>query len=204
MTAARWRGVAYSALLAGTVVAFATAAQPWWHADVTGSSAAISGTAASGSLTQALAIVTAAGLLLSLTLGARGRQILGGVLFLAGAGMIAVGASRPRPAADVVASALRSVSLSTDWSLTGTPWPWAYLAGGVLVAFGGALVVAFAPRWETRRARFERGPVAVDLTDATAVWKALDAGVDPTRETAVPSSQQEPPQAASPDRESQG
>ncbi len=201
--AARWRTVAYVALLVGTVGAFATGAQAWWTADATGTTAAVTGTVSSGSLSQALAVVTVAGLLLSLTLAARGRQVLGAVLFLAGAGMLALGVSRPRPAADVVAEALRSVTLSVDWTLTGTGWPWAYAAAGLLVAVGGCLLVVLAPRWETRRSRFERGPVPVDLSDATAVWKAMDAGVDPTSETAVPSAQQAPPQAP-PKRESQG
>ncbi|MEA5153592.1 Trp biosynthesis-associated membrane protein [Raineyella sp.] len=201
--AGRWRTVAYVALLVGTIGAFVTGTQPWWTADATGTTAPVSGTVSSGSLSQALAVVTVAGLLLSLTLAARGRQVLGAVVLLAGAGMVALGVSRPRPAADVVAEALRSVTLAVDWQLTGTGWPWAYAASGLAVAVGGGLLVVLAPRWETRRSRFERGPVAVDLTDATAVWKALDAGVDPTSETAVPSAQEAPPQAP-PKRESQG
>lgn len=204
MTAHRWRTMAYGALLVGTVGAFATGAQPWWQAGAGGTTAALAGTASSGSLSQALAVVTVAGLLLSLTLAARGRQVLGAVLFLAGAGMVAVGLTRPRPAADVVAEALRTVTLSVEYTLTGTGWPWAYAAAGLLVALGGALLAVLAPRWETRRSRFERGAGPIDLTDATAVWKALDAGVDPTAGSALPSAEQDAPQEASPDRESQG
>ncbi|WOP17957.1 Trp biosynthesis-associated membrane protein [Raineyella sp. LH-20] len=201
---ARWRTVAYGALLVGTVGAFATGAQAWWQAAAGGSTAPLTGTVSSGSLSQALAVVTVAGLLLSLTLAARGRQILGAVLLLAGAGMVAVGVARPRPAADVVAEALRTVTLSVEYTLTGTAWPWIYAASGLLVALGGALLTVLAPRWETRRSRFERGAGPVDLDDATAVWKALDAGVDPTSGSALPSAEQEAPHEASPDRENQG
>ncbi len=193
------RALVYAALVAGATGAFVTGAQPWWQAAVAEGNTGIPGTVASGSLSQALALVTAAGLLLSLTLAARGRQVLGVVLALAGAGMVWVGVARPRPADEAVQEAIRRFSLSVDWTLQGTGWPWAYAASGLLVALGGMLLVALAPRWRTRKARFERGPVEVDLDDPTAIWKALDAGVDPTDQTAITSTEQD----ATPDRKSQ-
>lgn len=51
-------------------------------------------------------------------------------------------------------------------------------AGGVAVVLAGALMLALAGRWHTTR-RFERdAPVAA--TSDTDVWKAMDAGLDPT------------------------
>ncbi|SDB85314.1 trp region conserved hypothetical membrane protein [Raineyella antarctica] len=199
MTAATGRLLAYATLALGALVAFVTGAQPWWNAVVAEGRGPVSGNLSSGSLTQALAVVTVAGVLLSLTLAARGRQVLGAVLALAGSGMVWVGAARPRPSQDVVQQALRSFSLSVDGTLEATPWPWAYAAGGVLVAVGGVLLVVLAPRWGSRRSRFERGPVAVDLEDPTAIWKALDAGVDPTDQSAIAS----PEQVEKQDRKSQ-
>jgi uncharacterized membrane protein (TIGR02234 family) len=191
MTPATGRALSYTALVAGAVLALVASGQPWWRVEVADAAVPLSGNASSAGLTQALALVTATGLLLSLALAARGRQVLGAVLVLAGAGMAWVGVARPEPSARTVQEAVRSVSLSTEAPLQATAWPWAYATAGLLVALGGALLVALAPRWAARRSRFERGPVTVDLDDPTAIWKALDAGVDPTDETAVTSLQQD-------------
>lgn len=199
MTPGSARALAYATLAAGTIGSFAAGAQPWWRAVVAEGQAPVSGNAASGSLTQALALVTVAGLLLSLTLATRGRQVLGAVLALAGAGMVGVGVARPRPTDEAVREAVQRFSLAVDPALEATAWPWVYAAAGLLVGIGGVLLVVLAPRWGGRRSRFERGPVTVDLDDPAAIWKAQDAGVDPTDETAITSPQQD----ATPDRKSQ-
>lgn len=199
MTPAGGRAVTYATSAAGVLLGFLAGAQPWWHAVVTGERVPLTGDASSGSLTQALAVVTVAGLLLSLTLQARGRQVLGVLVALAGVGMVGLGVARPRPADQVVQEATRVVSLASEAILEPTAWAWGYAAAGLLVALGGGLLVALAPGWGSRRSRFDRAPVEVDLTDPTAIWKALDAGVDPTDESAVASPQQD----ATPDRKSQ-
>lgn len=199
MTPGTARALTYATLAAGTIGAFAAAAQPWWLAVVVDGDTPVSGNAASGSLTQALALVAVAGLLLSLALATRGRQVLGAVLALAGAGMVWTGLARPRPTDEAVREAVRRFSLAVDPTLQATAWPWVYAAAGLLVLAGGVMLVLLAPRWGGRRSRFERGPVTVDLDDPAAIWKAQDAGVDPTDETAVASPQQD----ATPDRKSQ-
>ncbi|GAB2495853.1 hypothetical protein GCM10027030_31580 [Luteococcus sediminum] len=56
----------------------------------------------------------------------------------------------------------------------------ALLGASALAAMGGLTQLVFAPRWATRDARFDRttvgGPPQTDLD----VWKAFDAGLDPT------------------------
>ena len=199
MTTATGRAAAYATLAVGVGLALVAGAQPWWHAVVPGDRVPLSGDEASGNLTQALALVSAAGLLLSLTLRVRGRQVIGGVLALAGAGMAGLGLARPRPSEQAVQDATRMVSLAVEATLEPTGWSWAYAGAGLLAVVGGVLLLALAPRWGSRRPRFDRGPVEVDLADPTAIWKALDAGVDPTDETAVTSPQQD----ATQDRKSQ-
>ena len=191
MTAATGRAVTYATLAAGTIGAFVAGARPWWLAVVADGDAPLSGNVSSGGLSQALGLVTVAGLLLSLTLAARGRRVLGAVLALAGIGMVGVGVARPRPSEQTVQEAIRSFSLAVEATRAATAWPWVYAASGLLVAAGGALLVVLAPRWGSRRSRFERGPVTVDLDDPAAIWKALDAGVDPTDESAITSPQQD-------------
>lgn len=191
MTAATGRAVTYATLAVGTIGAFVAGARPWWLAVVADGDAPLSGNVSSGGLSQALGLVTVAGLLLSLTLAARGRQVLGAVLALAGIGMVGVGVARPRPSEQTVQEAIRSFSLAVDAALEATAWPWVFASAGLLVTAGGALLVALAPRWGSRRSRFERGPVTIDLDDPAAIWKALDAGVDPTDESAIASPQQD-------------
>ena len=191
MTLAAGRALTFATVAVGTIGVFVAGARPWWSAVVADGDTPISGNVSSGGLSQALGLVTVAGLLLSLTLAARGRQVLGAVLVLAGIGMVGVGVARPRPSEQTVQEAIRSFTLAVDATLEATAWPWVYAAAGLLVAVGGALLVVLSPRWGSRRSRFERGPVTVDLDDPAAIWKALDAGVDPTDESAITSPQQD-------------
>lgn len=199
MSAGTGRALTYAVLVGGVALAFIAGSQPWWHAVVPDDRVPLSGDVASGSLTQALALVSTAGLLLSLTLRVGGRRAVGAVLALAGAGMVGLGVARPRPSEQAVQDATRMVGLAVEATLEPTAWPWAYTGAGLLAVVGGVLLVVLSPRWGSRRSRFDRGPVEVDLSDPTAIWKALDAGVDPTDESAVISPQQD----ATPDRKSQ-
>jgi hypothetical protein len=111
-------------------------------------------------LSQALAVAGLAGALLTLALRVRGRQVVGGALALLGAGMVAAGviAATGQPA----------------------PWPVGYAVAGVLVAAGGTLTLLTSSRWPSRAERFEARDEPVDL------WRAQDAGLDPTADSAGP------------------
>ena len=144
-----------------------------------------SGSDATGGLCQALAAVTLAGVLLVLVLGRRGRRILAVGLVATGLGMIATGAWQTAPDADAVRNRVRQVSLTDQFALSTSGWPWVYAVAGLIVV-GGALLLWFgAARWAERSNRFSRSstPAAVvaDLNDdPNRVWKDLDAGLDPT------------------------
>lgn len=202
-SAARLRSAALGGLAVGAVLALVTGSRAWWRADGTGVSVAFTGTEASGGLAQALALVVLAGALLGLAVRSRGRQVLGVLLVLAGAGVLVLGLSRPRPASQTVRSRVLEVSLADQFALVGTPWPYVYATAGLLVLAAAGLMALTASRWPSRVSRFERppapgptaaGPEAASTADAGSVptpdrpgeddpaslWRLLDAGVDPT------------------------
>jgi uncharacterized membrane protein (TIGR02234 family) len=185
----RLRTLALGGLAVGAVLALVAGSRPWWRAAGTGVSVAFPGTEATGGLAQALALVALAGVLLGLVLKSRGRQVLGVLLVLAGAGVVVLGLMRPRPASGTVRSRVLEVSLADQFALVGTPWPYVYAVAGLLVALAAGLMMLTAPRWPSRVSRFER-PTAGQPTataaagtredDPAALWRLLDAGVDPT------------------------
>ena len=180
----RSRPLALGVLVAGGLLGVVAAAQPWWRATGDGVAVTFSGSEATAGLSQAIAIVVLAGWVLILVLRAPGRRVVGALLSLAGAGMLLTGVSRPRPSAEAVLSEVREVSLIDQFALGATAWPWLYALAGLLVAGAAVLVLLTASRWPRSVDRFERtGPGAVTLSpdaDPADVWRAMDAGVDPT------------------------
>ncbi len=180
------RGPALAALLLAGLGGLVATAQPWWRAVGDGVAARFTGTATTAGLTQALPVVLLAGALLLLVLRARGRQVLGGLLAVAAAGMVVAGALRVRPSDEAVRSGVREVSLADQFALVATSWPVVYAVAGALGVLGGMLIAVFAPRWSSGGRRFERPDLAVTTasSDPADVWRAFDAGLDPTRTTA--------------------
>lgn len=182
------RGSTLAVLLAGAGLGFVAAAQPWWRAAGAGAAVTFSGSDVTGGLAQALAAVTLAGVLLVLVLRTLGRRVLAVALALTGLGMVVTGALQSAPDADTVRSRVRQLSLTDQFALTTTWWPWGYAIAGALVLAGSVLLFIGAPRWTARASRFERQPGAaepsrrpLDLADDPAqAWKELDAGLDPT------------------------
>ena len=191
MSGARLRSLALGGLAVGAVLALVAGSRAWWRAAGTGVSVAFTGTEATGGLAQALALVALAGVLLALVLRSRGRRVLGVLLLLAGAGALVLGLLRPRPASGAVRTRVLEVSLADAFALTATAWPYVYAVAGLLVVVAAVLMTVTAARWPSRAARFERpgagqvpgAEVAADLPrddDPAALWRLLDAGVDPT------------------------
>lgn len=179
------RALALAGLLLGAGLALVAGAQPWWRARGEGVSVAFTGTSTTAGLNQALALVVLAGTLLALAVRVRGRRVLGALLALAGAGAVVLGASRPRPSADAVRSEVREVSLADQFALSGTAWPSVFAGAGVVVLLAALLMLSTAGRWPARTARFERsGPARPSMDDPAAVWRSMDAGLDPTLDAA--------------------
>lgn len=191
------RGSVLGLLLAAGVVGLLASAQSWFRAvgDPGAGAAdpvAFSGADATGGLSQALASVVLAGVLLTLVLAVRGRRVVAVLLALAGSGMVVLGVLRTPPSNAAVRTRLRQVSLAEVFSLDGTTWPWLYAGAGLLVVVGAVLLWLGAPHWLRRTRRYER--VTPDATledsldaadDPADVWRALDAGIDPTRDPDV-------------------
>jgi uncharacterized membrane protein (TIGR02234 family) len=183
------RGGTLAVLLLGAGIGFVASAQPWWQATGSGASVTFSGSDVTGGLCQALAAVTLAGVLLILVLKVRGRRVLAVLVGVTGLGMVVTGGRVSTPDADSVRSRVRQISLTDQFALSATWWPWVYLVAGALVVLGAVLLWRGAPRWASRATRFDRsaaeaGPAAdLDATladDPARVWKDLDAGLDPT------------------------
>lgn len=121
-----------------------------------------------------LAVVALAGA--GALLATRGvvRRVLGGVLMLAGAGIVA-GAVAARAGLDAGEAGAGAVF-----------WPVACVIGGAVVAAGGFLAARHGHRWAAMSSRYERRPEPVvvninkDGADNRAAWDALDRGDDPT------------------------
>ncbi len=184
------RGATLAVLLVGSGLGFVAAARPWWRAAGAGAAVSFSGSDATGGLSQALAAVTLAGVLLVLVLRRRGRRVLAVVLAATGVGMIATGALQTAPDAEAVRNRVRQVSLTDQFALTTSAWPWVYAVAGLLVVIGALLLWVGAARWAERADRFERSvtprATPADLNDdPNRVWKDLDAGLDPTGDSDV-------------------
>jgi hypothetical protein len=121
---------------------------------VAGGVLALVGSAQSAGLSRALALAGLAGALLMLALRVRGRRIIGGALALLGLGIVATGVTAALPGGD--------------------RWAIGYAVAGALVVTGGVLTLLTSPRWPSRAERFETRDEPVDL------WRAQDAGLDPT------------------------
>jgi uncharacterized membrane protein (TIGR02234 family) len=180
------RTLAFGCLIIGGVLALICSVQPWWRADGQGVVVKFSGTQATTGLSQALAIVALAGTLLLLVLRTRGRRVVGALLLLVGAAIAIVGGLRLQPSAEAVRSRVREVSLTDASQLTATVWPWVFALSGVLVAGGAVLTMITASAWPSASDRFQAGvagPEDSASDDPAQLWKAMDAGVDPTTDT---------------------
>lgn len=157
----RSRAGAYAALTGGIMLA-AIASELTWRSTTSGLQVTTgqTGSQVTGSLTLVLAAAVGAGALLSLTLRALGRRVIGAALVLIGVAMVVVG-----------------VRHSAAWPA------WLYAAAGLLVAAGALTMTLSAGGWASGLRRYERAgerPLTTPDDDPTAVWKALDAGIDPT------------------------
>jgi uncharacterized membrane protein (TIGR02234 family) len=182
----RSRALAFGGLFIGSALALLASQQPWWRATGEGVVLSVSGTEATGGLSQALAIVALAGTLLMLALQTRGRRMAGGLLLLVGIGLTVVGILGLQPSADAVRGQAHEVSLAERFDLSVTVWPWAFTAAGAMVAVAAVLTTITAGTWAARSDRFQSAPdksKVLASDEPVELWKALDAGVDPTADS---------------------
>lgn len=171
------RAIAFALLIGGAVLMLVTASLPWYEA---GGVATFSGADSTGGLAQALALVVLPGVLLMLVLRRTGRRVVAGLVAVIG---LAAAALLPwqRPSAGEVIAELRKQTLEDSYRLTATGAGIGYALAALLVVAGAVLVLLRAPHWPQRTARFERPSSTPPSDDPAAIWKAIDAGEDPTR-----------------------
>ncbi|MGD7787880.1 Trp biosynthesis-associated membrane protein [Propionibacteriaceae bacterium Y1700] len=180
--ASRTRIYAFVAILAGALLGLIATAQPWWLVRHASGETPLSGTVTSGGLSQALPAVLLAGWLLALTLGSKGRRVLGVLLALIGVGCAVTGVLGAPPAEQLVTTTVQQASLGGEHTLTRGAWGWVFAVAGALAAAGALLMVLRAASWPARTRRFDRAPdpEGLDDEDPAAIWKTLDRGADPT------------------------
>lgn len=164
------------ALWATGVLALVCAMAPWWTVQGQSSPVALTGNESTGNLPQALALVCLGGILVTLTLRAGGRRVIGLLLAAAYGAVATLGVLRPRPGGDLVAERLGTTAFADASGVVPTPWPWAYAVTGILGLAASLWLMRRPGDPRPRGVRDRRAP----LEDSLASWKAMDAGVDPT------------------------
>ncbi|QEU94988.1 TIGR02234 family membrane protein [Streptomyces kanamyceticus] len=192
------RSIAAALLLGavGAALALLASRQEWAHgtASVAGGSLPLSATG--GDVTgvpAALAIVGLAALVAVFAVRRTGRVLVSLLLTLSGAGTIAAAllGAGDRAALDEKAATASGDAAATIGELSHTGWPYAAAAAGVLLLLAGLLALTYGRGWPAMSSRYERDGSprprkarrAPDPERPEEMWKALDRGEDPTRET---------------------
>jgi uncharacterized membrane protein (TIGR02234 family) len=172
--------IAFALLVGGAAAMVITAAVPWYEAN---GIVSFSGTDSTGGLAQALSVAILAGALLMLTLRSTGRRIVAGVVAAIGV-LAACALPWRRPSRAEVVAELRKQTLTDSFQLSLTGGSIGYALAALLVVSGAVLVLLRAQRWPGRADRFKRptdsAAESADQRDPAAIWKAIDAGHDPT------------------------
>ncbi|MFJ1645185.1 TIGR02234 family membrane protein [Streptomyces sp. NPDC088258] len=153
----------------------------------------------------ALAVVGLAALVAVFAVRGAGRLLVSALLALSGAGaaLAAFLGAADRSALDDMAARTTGDTAATVHALSHTAWPYVTAAGSVLILLAGLLALVYGRKWPGMSGRYERpgagaagaatGPAArgraarrtpvVDPDRPEDLWKALDRGEDPTRES---------------------
>lgn len=192
----RSRAVAFALLTLGGLGALLFASLDWWSSPM--ATEGVTGNQATDSLAGVLSGAAAAGTALAALSGRRARTVLGVLIAVLAVGMGVV-AVLAEPTVMVNNSWAGSVAAPPE--VTGLRFAYAALA---LATLAGAIVLALRARtWPLRADRFARTAGRASTTaadDAADVWKAMDAGFDPTAGDSAPGPHdiQEPPGAFDP------
>ncbi|WP_299531191.1 TIGR02234 family membrane protein [uncultured Streptomyces sp.] len=145
-------------------------------------------------LPAALAVVGLAALVAVFAVRGAGRYLVSALLALSGlgAGLSAWLGASDSSALDEKAADTTGDTAATVAALTHTAWPYVTAVGGLLLLLAGLLALRHGSRWPTMSGRYERDgtprprtapKAAPDPDRPEDLWKALDRGEDPTRES---------------------
>ncbi|MFC9759944.1 TIGR02234 family membrane protein [Streptomyces sp. NPDC056921] len=181
----------------GAAVVLLASGQTWAEGEASVGGGALPLTADGQDVTglpAALAIVGLAALVAVFAVRRTGRLLVAGLLALSGLGAslsACLGASDSAALDEKAAQSTGDTSATID-ALTHTAWPYVTAAGGLLILLAGLLALRYGRLWPTMSGRYERdgtprprkaARTAPDPDRPEDLWKALDRGEDPTRET---------------------
>lgn len=180
----RWYGPTVLGIVVLGGAAFALARRTWVTTtlgDGQGAGAVIETTGTDVSpLVPGLAIVVVAAGLGVLAAGGWFRRVIGVLVVAASVGGVV--ATRTDPQGVVDAAVRESVAFGegVDVSSATHAGPGLAAAAFVVAALLGLLVVRFGAAWPTMSSRYEAPSARVVEPDGSDLWKAMDAGFDPT------------------------
>ncbi|MFJ2770245.1 TIGR02234 family membrane protein [Streptomyces sp. NPDC087300] len=192
------RSIAAALLLGavGAALALLASRQEWAHGTASVAGGALPLSAKGSDVTgvpAALAIVGLAALVAVFAVRRTGRVLVSLLLALSGAGTIAAAllGADDRGALDEKAATASGDAAATIGELSHTGWPYAAAAAGALLLLSGLLALTYGRGWPAMSGRYERDGTpsprkarrAPDPERPEEMWKALDRGEDPTRET---------------------
>ncbi|MFD9127992.1 TIGR02234 family membrane protein [Kitasatospora sp. NPDC059571] len=175
----------------GAVLVLTSVGRVWAHGVVAGTAGGRLEVSATGSrltgLPAGLALVAMAAAVAVFAVRGAARTAVGALTALAGLGAVAgalLGAT-DTAALDGEAAGRLALAGAHAEQIGHTAWPWAAVAGGLLLAAAGLLTVVRGRTWPAMGARYDaptrRAAAAPRPTDSSAeLWKALDRGEDPT------------------------
>jgi uncharacterized membrane protein (TIGR02234 family) len=138
----------------------------------------------------ALGLVALAGVVAVLATRGLARRVVGGVIALAGLGLVWRALASAGPVSTSRARALVTEHHATVSAAGVVPhvvahvvWPALSVLGGVLVTVAGAVIAWRGHHWQVMSARYEAQPdrEADPAKAAASLWTALDRGEDPTQ-----------------------
>ena len=131
-------------------------------------------------LAGALALVLLACWGVVLVTRGRFRRVVAALGLVAALGMVVTAVLGLRSADSGLRGDLGGLGVDDPTTST-SPWFWAYLAAAVIATVAAALAVRWLPAWPEMGARYDAPGRAPDRPETDLeVWKALDAGRDPT------------------------
>ncbi|MFD7664063.1 TIGR02234 family membrane protein [Streptomyces sp. NPDC059788] len=180
---------------AGAAVVLLASGRTWARATAVVAQGELPQTASGQDVTGvpgALAIVGLAALVALFAVRGAGRTAVAALLALSGLGTVVgayLGLSDTAALREKAATAT-GLSDAGVQDVSHTFWPWAAVAGGLLLLVAGVLALLYGRCWPAMSGRYERAgaaprgsrrSAAADPDRPEEMWKSLDRGEDPTR-----------------------
>lgn len=180
----RWYGPTVLGIVVAGGAAFVLGRRTWVTTtlgDGQGAGAVIETTGTDVSaLVPGLAVVIVAAGLGVLAAGGWFRRVIGVLVVASAVGGVVATRTDPDGVVDTAVQESVAFGQGVDVSSVTHAGPWLSAAAFVLAALLGILVVRYGAAWPTMSSRYESPTARVVEPDGSDLWKAMDAGLDPT------------------------